>query len=153
MEAAAAPPETRRSIGRLQPNGAWIGFDHAGGVYRFIVVREGEALASGADADLLIALAIGYYTEAFGGGPPDLEATPADLSALVRHLIEQASSSRQSALLTVALDAIDDGLPGDAVAGLLQAARSGRGEMNDRAEPADPVELIVARASELMRTG
>jgi len=141
---AAAPPGTPRSIGRLEPNGAWIGFDHPGARYRFIVVLGGQTLAASADADLLIALAIAHYTEALGGGPPDLEATPADLSALVRHLIQEASTPGQRALLAEALDAIDDGLPGDAVAGRLAAAR------RPGTAQGDPVDLLLARAAELL---
>jgi len=145
MEGAAAQPETPRSIGRFEPNGAWIGFDHPGATYRFIVVHGGQTIAASADADLLIALAIAHYTEALGGGPPDLEATPADLSALVRDLIQEASSPGQRALLAEALDAIDDGLAGDAVASRLAAARiAGNAQ-------ADPVELLLARAEELLR--
>jgi len=100
-----------------------------------------------ADADLLIALAIAHFAEVFGGAPPDLEATQADLSALVEHLVQGASDPRRRALLAEALDAIDDGLAGDAVAGLLAAATA-KSAAND---PVDPVELLLARARELLR--
>jgi len=145
MDGAAAPPEAPRSIGRLEPDGAWIGFDHPGDRYRFILVAGDQQLVVVADTDLLLALAIAHYTEAFSGGPPDLEATQADLSALVGQLVREAPDARQRALLTEALDAIDDGLAGDAVASRLAAARVAGSAQ------ADPVELLLARAEELLR--
>jgi hypothetical protein len=145
VEGAPAPHEALRAIGRLEPGGPWIGFDRAGHEYRFVVGSEGEILVAPADADLLLALAIAHYAEAFGGGPPDLEATQADLSALVRHLMQATADAPQQVLLAEVLDAIDDGLAGDAVAGRLAAARiAGTAQV-------DPVELLLARAEELLR--
>jgi hypothetical protein len=145
VEGTAAPLEALRAIGRLEPDGPWIGFDHTGDQYRFIVDSRGTLHAAPADADLLLALAIAHFTEACHGAPPDLEATQADLSALVRHLMQGATDPRQRALLAEAQDAIDDGLAGDAVANRLAVAR---GALNERV---DPVELLLARAEELLR--
>jgi len=146
MERAGAPQDAPRAIGRLEPGGPWIGFDRPG-AYRFIVGADRGMLAAPADPGLLIALAIAHFAEAFEGAPPDLEATQADLSALVTHLLHAAVDPRERAPLAEALDAIDDGLAGDAVAGLLAAARLA---VVDGEHLVDPVELLVSRAEELL---
>jgi len=105
-------------------------------------VRDGPA-----GTDLLLALAIAYFAEAFDEAPPDLEATQSDLSALVRHVTRGEADAGRRALLAEALDAIDDGLAGDAVAGRLAAARAGGGDGGD------PVELLLAEAKELAIRG
>ena len=151
MPGAVPQTEAPRAIGRLGPNGPWIGFDRAEGTYRFIVGAGGRVLAGPADADLLIAVAIAHFAEALEGAPPDLEATQADLSVLVAYLVDLAEDARRRALLQEALDAIDDGLAGNAVAGLLAAARGPERETDDRAEPVDPVELLAGRADKLLR--
>ena len=145
MEAADAPLDAPRAIGRLEPDGPWFGFDHPGDEYRFILDSGGALHVARADADLLLALAIAHFAEAFAGAPPDLEATQADLSALVRHLVEEETDPRRRVLLADALDAIDDGLAADAVASRLAAARSAVNEQ------IDPVDLLLARAEELLR--
>ena len=72
----------------------------------------------------LMALAIAYVTEALPDPPPDLEATHADLAALLRWLRESATASGHVALLGEALDAVDDGLAEDVVVHrLVKAAR------------------------------
>lgn len=141
MQRPAAPLEAARAIGRLEPGGPWIGFGLRGEAWRYVVGTEEAVRDAPADADLLLALAIAHFAEAFDEAPPDLEATQSDLSALVRHLVSAQPDDRRRALLTEALDAIDDGLAGDAVAGRLAAARSpGR----DRVDPVDEV-LAAAR--------
>jgi hypothetical protein len=147
VEGAGAPLDAPRAIGRLEPDGPWIGFDHPGEEYRFVLGSGEETLVAPApaDADLLLALAIAHFAEAFGGAPPDLEATQADLSALVGHLMGRATDAGRRALLAEALDAIDDGLAGDAVATRLAMAR---GALNERV---DPVELLLAQAEALLR--
>lgn len=131
------------AVGRPAPDSWWIGFQRAEDGYRFVVGLEGEVRAAEADLDLLLALAIAYFTEAFEGAPPDLEATQADLSALVAHLAEREADPGRGKLLAEALDAIDDGLAGDEVASRLTAARPLRTEL------VDPVELLVMRGREL----
>lgn len=150
MERPPAPLDAPRAIGRLEPDGPWIGFDQHGGAYRFIVESRGtrHAAQAPADHDLLLALAIAHFAEAFEGAPQDLEATQADLSALVRHVMEATTDASRRALLVEALDAIDDGLAGDAVASRLALAR---GTQKDRVGSADPVELLVALAGRLLR--
>jgi hypothetical protein len=143
----AAPLEAARAIGRLEPNGPWIGFAFHGDACR-IVLGSGDDLRDGpAATDLLLALAIAYFAEAFDEAPQELEATQSDLSALVRYLMHGEADAGRRALLAEALDAIDDGLAGDAVAGRLAAARSAGSDRRD------PVELLVAEAKELAARG
>jgi len=141
VEGASGPLESVRAIGRLVPGGPWIGFGHRAGAARLVVETGSGFRDEPADRDLVLALAIAYFTEACDGAPPDLEATQSDLSALVRQLMPgEADPGR--ALITQAIDAIDDGLAGDAVAEKLQAARStGAGAI-------DPVELLSRRMLE-----
>jgi len=134
--------ESPCAIGRLAPGGPWVGFQADAGGYRFVVGIGVALRSSEADVDLLLALAIAYFTEALDGAPPDLEATQADMSALVADLTQRATDTRAGGLLREALDAIDDGLAGDAVAGRLAAARP-------VAEATDPIELLRARGMEL----
>jgi hypothetical protein len=109
-----------------------------------MVVGAGDDVRdAAADADLGLAIAIAHYAEAFDQAPPDLEATQSDLSALVDHLLHEEADPGRRALLSEALDAIDDGLAGDAVASRLAAARP---PANDGI---DPVELLLDRANEL----
>ncbi|MDP9468177.1 MAG: hypothetical protein M3P32_05480 [Chloroflexota bacterium] len=143
MQRPASPLEAARAIGRLEPGGAWVGFGFRGDACRYVIGTHDGVQDAPADADLLLALAIAHFAEAFDEAPPDIEATQSDLSALVRYLIRTEPDAGRRALLTEALDAIDDGLAGDAVAGRLVAARPpGR----DRV---DPVELLLAAAGEL----
>jgi hypothetical protein len=143
MEGAPAPLESIRAIGRLVAGGPWVGFGRRAGAARFVVEASDGPLDQLADPDLVLALAIAYFTEACDGAPPDLEATQSDLSALVRQLMPGEADPQQRALLAEAIDAIDDGLPGDAVAERLEAARS------SRAEVIDPVELLSRKVREI----
>jgi len=142
MERPAAPLESTRAIGRLSPGGLWVGFGYRAGTCR-IAVGRGDAIRDGAaDRDQLLALAIAYFAEGFDEAPPDLEATQSDLSALVRRLIEIERDEARRTQLREALDAIDDGLAGDAVAAKLEAARTPGLKL-------DPVELVARRAGEI----
>lgn len=144
MQRPASRLEAARAIGRLEPNGPWIGFGLRGEDWRYVVGTDDAVRDAPADADLLLALAIAHFAEAFDEAPPDIEATQSDLSALVQHLIStQTGGDRRRALLTEALDAIDDGLAGDAVAGRLAAARS------PESDRIDPVDQVLAAAREL----
>jgi hypothetical protein len=147
MQRHEAPLEAVRAIGRLAPGGPWIGFGARAGAWRCVVGTDAGTRDAPADVELLLALAIAHFAEAFGEAPPDIEATQSDLSLLVRHLIGTQPDAGRRALLTEALDAIDDGLAGDAVAARLTAASS---PGSDRA---DPVELVLAAARELTRGG
>ncbi len=143
MERAAPPLEAARAIGRLEADGPWVGFGYRGGEPRFVAEGSAGILDRPADRDLLLALAIAYFADACGDAPAELEATQSDLSALVRHLMEREAEERGRALLGEAIDAIDDGLAGDAVAERLEAARS------HRADAVDPVELLLRKVREV----
>jgi hypothetical protein len=143
MQRAAAPLEAAGAIGRLWANGPWIGFGYRAGAARIVVGWHNEIRDAPADRDLLIAMAIAHFAEAFDEAPPDLEATQSDLSALVRHLMGMEADPGRLARLGEAMDAIDDGLAGDAVAEKLEAARS------PRADAVDPVELVSMKARQI----
>ena len=147
MQRPAKPLEGARAIGRLEAAGPWIGFGYRAGSPRFVVEGTGRLLDRPADRELLLALAIAYFADAGGDAPPELEATQSDLSELVRRLIDAEVDAAQRALLSEAIDAIDDGLAGDAVAEKLEAARSPRGDA------VDPVELLLRRAREVAAGG
>lgn len=147
MERSPEPLVGARAIGRLEADGPWIGFGYRDGALRFVVEGPGRPLDRPADPDLLLALAVAYFAEVAGDAPPDLEATQSDLSALVRRLIDLETDTARRALLGEAIDAIDDGLAGDAVAEKLEAARSAQGD------PVDPVELLQRTAREVAAAG
>lgn len=147
MQRDPEPLAGARAIGRLEAGGPWIGFGYRAGEARFVVEVASGVLDRPADGDLLLALAIAYFADAAGDAPPDLEATQSDLSALVRHLTDSEADAGRRALLHEAIDAIDDGLAGDAVAAKLEAARSPRGDA------VDPVELLLRKAAEVAAGG
>jgi hypothetical protein len=137
--------EAARAIGRWRPGGPWIGFQAAGDAYLLCVGAGDDLLSEVADADVLLALAIAHFEEALEEAPPDLEATHGDLSGLVRFVAAHETDPTRRARLAEAVDAIDDGLAGDAVAVRLAACR--RVAAN---EQADPVDLLVARATRML---
>jgi hypothetical protein len=134
------------AIGRIREDGPWVGFQPIPEGYRFVVGMPDGVRSREADADLLLALAIAYFEEAFADPPPEVEATHADLSGLVRHVAALEDDPARRRLLNEAVDAIDDGLAGDAVANRLNAARPGKPD-----EQADPVDLLVELAEDLSR--
>jgi hypothetical protein len=147
MERSTAPLEAARAIGRLEAGGPWIGFGYRGEAFRLVMEASGGMRDRAADRDLILALAIAHFSGALEEPPPDLEATQADLSTVVRDLLDAEVDPGRRALLGEALDAIDDGLAGDAVAEKLEAARSGRGDT------VDPVELLLRKAREIAASG
>jgi hypothetical protein len=138
------------AVGRLAPDGAWVGFAADGAGYRLAIGDGDRVRLLGANADLLLALAIAYFEEALDEAPPGLEATHADVSELVRHVAQAEEEPARARLLAEAVDAIDDGLGADAVATRLAAAisRAAAGEAN---EQADPVDLLVMRVRDALR--
>ena len=143
MDRAGAPLEGTRAIGRLGADGPWIGFGYRADVPHLVVGAADGMRDAPAEPDLLLALAIAHFAEAFDEAPPDIEATQSDLSGLVRHLMGTETEPGRRALLGEAIDAIDDGLAGDAVAERLAAARS------PATASGDPVELLVLEARQL----
>ena len=133
------------AIGRTSPNGPWIGFAVDADGYRVVAGDGGRERSRAADAVVLLALAIAYFEEAFEDAPADREATHADLSALVRHVAEREERPALRVALAEAVDAIDDGLPGDAVAGRLGVAWAATAD-----EQVDPVDLLVTLSEEML---
>jgi hypothetical protein len=133
------------AIGRTRPTGPWIGFTADADGYRVVVGDGHGERTRPADAGMMLALAIAYFEEAFEDAPADREATQADLSALVRHVAEGEERAEVRVVLAEAIDAIDDGLPGDAVAGRLGTAWA---QVAD--EQADPVDLLVKLSEEML---
>jgi hypothetical protein len=132
--------------------GAWIGFVRTSSGYRLACAgADGAAVISPSEGalrhDELLAAAIAHFEEAFDPPPPSLEATQADLGALVRWLSSSELDAPRRAILATAVDAIDDGLAADVVVARLVRARSSASERTARHadEQADPVDLLVTR--------
>ena len=112
------------AVGRLGPNGPWVGFaptlDDA---YTLVVgAIPGGPRQLPAKAGDLIALALAYFEESLDDPPEELAATHGDIGALVRHLAEHATDESQRRLLGDAVDAVDDGLAADATIARLSRA-------------------------------
>lgn len=133
------------AIGRASPSGPWIGFSVDLYGYRLVAGDDRGERSRPADTGVLLALAIAYFEEAFEDAPSDREATHADLSALVRHVAAEENRPEMRVALAEAVDAIDDGLPGDAVVGRLSVVWSATAD-----EQADPVDLLVKLAEEML---
>ncbi len=132
--------------------GGWVGFVRGedgcrlacGGADGDLRVSTAEGLLR---ADELLLIAIGYFEEALDPPPADVEATQADLAALLRWLASTEAEASRRRLLDDALDAVDDGLPADAVVVRLARIRG-----TDRApgspegdEQDDLADLLVER--------
>lgn len=139
------------AIGRMGPRGPWVGFVKDAAGFHLAVAQPGEAAAvspaGGANrvAELLAA-AIVYFEEALDPPPPELEATQADLAELLAWMATQTDTSRKQ-LVREALDAIDDGLAGDAVVARLSEA--GRRLGGKTVEQADAIDLLTQRVKDL----
>jgi hypothetical protein len=121
------------------PDGAWLGFRRSRDGYELAVGTGAEVRTVEADADELVTAAVAYFEEALDDPPTELAATHEDMAELVRWLVDHAGSGRRRRLLQEAMDAIDDGLPGEVVATRLEGGR----ETPD--EHADAVDLLVRR--------
>ena len=147
MHRAAPRLEGTRAIGRMGADGPWIGFGYRAGACHLVIGDVVGMRDIPADRELVLALAIAHFAEAFDEAPPDIEATQSDLSALVRQVVGAEADPRLRAALDEAMDAIDDGLAGDAVAEKLAAARS------PATASVDSVELLLAQARQLVERG
>lgn len=118
MRRAAGPI---RAIGRLWPDGPWVGFQAASGGYRLVFgaddgLRQPDPTSDPLDRRAgLVAAAIAFFLDCLAGAPAELEATQADIARLVASLATDVTNSEQRAMAGEALDAVDDGLPADAV--------------------------------------
>jgi hypothetical protein len=140
-------PRPAAAIGRLRPDGPWVGFVADGAGFHLAASRPEASVAistlvgSGRLAELL-AVAILYFEEAAEPAPPEIEATQADLAELIRWVAAQTDGQVRR-VLRDALDAIDDGLTGDTVVARLSEGRAGLGSQTE--EQADVIDLLEAR--------
>jgi len=130
-------------IGQLTPQGQWAGVQRT---------RDGwEPMFGDADGStrpvngpperkrlLLVVAAIAYFSEALPQAATGFEATQGDLADAMRWLAESEPDPLTATRIREAIDAVDDGLPGDAVANRLTPL------MAD--EQADPVDLLINEA-------
>lgn len=132
------------AVGRIGPDGPWIGFS-ADEISDYVLVLGGPAgeRRAHADADVLLSLAIAYFEEALDEPPDELAATHADIAALVRHFARRPGfdTARQAALRET-VDAIDDGAAADVVIARLTRA------LSDDART-DPLARLLSRARSL----
>lgn len=107
-------------VGRVAHGGPWLGFAPSLDDGYLLVVTDGSSAhrAPAAPEDL-VCLAIAYFEDALADAPEELAATHADIGALVRHVAGREAEPARARLLAEAVDAIDDGLAGDAVIGAL----------------------------------
>jgi len=139
------------AIGRIGTRGQWVGFVRDAAGFHLAVAQPGEATvvspARGANriAELL-AVAIVYFEEALDPPPPELEATQSDLAELLAWMTTKTDTGRNQ-LVREALDAIDDGLAGDAVVARLSDAS--RGLAGKAIEQADAIDLLAQRVKDL----
>lgn len=131
-------------VGRLGDDGPWLGFVPSLDDGYLLVSTDGSAThRTPAAPDDLLCLAVAYFEDALGPPPEQLAATHGDIGALVRHVAERAAPERRTRL-SEAIDAIDDGLAGDAViAALTRCLEPGP----------DPLERLARRALEPDRAG
>ena len=114
-----------RAIGRLAPSGAWVGIEPLASGYRLVFGAPNGVLVPDLSDDPgvvragLVAAAIVYFLASLSDPPGELEATQADMAALLTDLRARMPGSDR-ALASEALDAVDDGLPADAVVLRLQ---------------------------------
>ncbi len=101
----------------------------------------------------LTALAILHFEEALDAPSARVdEATHREMADLLRWLGETAPSAEERELVALALDSVEDGLPGDAVSlrlmALLAAMARGTGTTTT---PPDALEIVLGRAREIGR--
>ena len=134
-----AEHETILAVGRLTADGTWVGLRRSPDGWDLVFGAPDGSVPSDAvetaDRDALIAAASAYFSEALTDPPAAYEATQADLAALIAWLAETEPDRGGAARLREALDAVDDGLPGDVVAGRLAAVKGN--------EKADPIDLLI----------
>jgi hypothetical protein len=139
MEAAAC------AVGRLGEGGPWLGFAPSlDDGYDLVVADATRAHRAPATDDDLLRLAVAYFEDALEAPPEELAATHADIGALVRHVAAHEADPSRGLALAEAVDAIDDGLAGDAVIAAL-----GRCLPAD----ADPLASLARRVAEMTPGG
>ncbi len=117
------------SVGRLGPDGPWIGFAPT--------VDDGYALVVGgvtptrvtAEPEDLIALALAYFEDLLPEPPEELAATLGDIAGIVRHAADRIPDPGRRRAYDEAVDAIDDGLAADVVVDRLSRAFGDGGDV------------------------
>lgn len=143
-------------VGTL-PTGAIVGFACDAAGCRLAVGPTPAAMTVDPRAPIeqraeLIALAMAHFEEQLAAAPTTDAATQQDLAELVRWLAASDADPGWTQRAGLVLDAIEDGLPGDAVAlslTALLAEEMTRAAPANEAPPDDPVERLLARASAL----
>lgn len=129
------------AVGRLDPDGPWIGFAPSLDDGYALTVggtgAPGGARVAAAPRDL-IALAILYFEDALAGPPEELAATLGDIGAVVRHAAERITDAPSRRAFDEAVDAIDDGLAADVVLDRLARA------LGDGVDAADHLRRRIA---------
>jgi hypothetical protein len=129
------------AVGRLGPDGPWVGFAPTVEDGYSLVVGDNDRTHRGAaDLDDLLSLAVAYFAEALDEPPEELAATHADIGSLVRHLGSAETDPARRRSLAEAIDAVDDGLAADVVVGRLTSCLEG---------VEDPVARLARRAAQL----
>jgi len=103
------------AVGRIGPDGPWVGFAPTlDDGYAFVVggLAKGARRADAGAGDLL-ALASVYFEETLDEPPDELAATLGDIGSLVRHVAEHETDPEHRRILDEAVDAVDDGLAAD----------------------------------------
>ena len=104
------------AVGRLDPEGPWIGFAPTlDDGYALTVRSGGRTHHQAADPVDLVALAVLYFEDAVDAPPEELAATHGDIGAIVRHAAERVEAPDLRRAYDEAVDAIDDGLAADVV--------------------------------------
>lgn len=130
------------AVGRLGPDGPWLGFvPTLDDGYAIVVGAPSGSRRSAATPDDLVALALAYFEDSLDEPPEELAATHGDIAAIVRHAADRAGDGPMRSAYAEAVDAIDDGLAADVVIERL-AATFGVG--------ADPIGYLRRRAAELV---
>ena len=112
-----------RAIGRIHPDGPWIGFAPTlDDGYALTIASAGAVRQADAEPLDLLALAVLYFEDAGEAPPEDLAATHGDIGAIVRHAAERIDDATRRQAADESVDAIDDGLAADVVIERLERA-------------------------------
>jgi hypothetical protein len=121
------------AIGRVAPDGPWVGFAPTmDGGYDLVVGDAGRSRRAPMAPDELVALAAAYFEESLDAPPDELAATHGDIAALVRHAAEHEADPVRRRVLAEAVDAIDDGLAADVTIARLTRAMGGGADATSR---------------------
>ena len=114
------------AVGRLEPDGPWIGFAPTlDDGYALTIGSAGAVRQADAEPLDLLALAVLYFEDAGDAPPEDLAATHGDIGAIVRHAAERIDDATRRQAADESVDAIDDGLAADVVIERLERAVGG----------------------------